>query len=230
MYSIATNGTVTMIAFALTLLSLPSMVSLTQAGAAPPQATAVTTAPSPAEIIVPRGTEIALLTTTPLSSEKNAKGDIVRMKVARDVIIGGVTVIPQGAEAVGELTRAEHKGAFGTSGKLEARMLYVIVDGSTYRLGGIISVTGRGGTTEAIATGIAVGTLAFVVTGRRAEIAAGTSVTAFSTAMLTYRREPRHPADEGELAMVQERTELMSLRSDQSRPHRSGQSLNECPQ
>ena len=34
-------------------------------------------------------------------------------------------------------------------------------------------------TTEAIATGVAVGTLAFVVTGRRAEIAAGTPVTAY---------------------------------------------------
>jgi hypothetical protein len=88
-------------------------------------------------------------------------------------------VIPLGAEAVGELTRAERKGAFGASDKLEARMLYVIVNGSTYRLGGFISAKGRGGVTEAIATGIAVGTLAFVVTGRRAEIATVTPVTAY---------------------------------------------------
>ena len=159
------------------LLTVPSIASAAQASAAPPQVNAAATAP--AEIIVPRGTEIALLTTTPLSSEKNAKGDLVRMTVARDVTIGGQTVIPIGAQAVGELTRAERKGAFGASGKLEARMLYIIVDGSTYRLGGIISVKGRGGTTEAIATGIAVGTLAFIVTGRRAEIAAGTRVTAY---------------------------------------------------
>ena len=179
MVPFATVVPVCRIAVALTLLTVPSIARAAQASAAPAQVNAVPTVPSPAEIIVPRGTEIALLTMTPLSSEKNAKGDLVRMTVARDVIVGGVTVIPQGAEAVGELTRAEHKGAFGTSGKLEARMLYIIVDSSTYRLGGIISVTGRGGTTEAIATGIAVGTLAFVVTGRRAEIAAGTSVTAF---------------------------------------------------
>ena len=177
MASFATKGSVCRIAVALTLLTVPSIASAAQASAAPPQVNAA--APAPAEIIVPRGTEIALLTTTPLSSEKNAKGDLVRMTVARDVTIGGQTVIPIGAQAVGELTRAERKGAFGASGKLEARMLYIIVDGSTYRLGGIISVKGRGGTTEAIATGIAVGTLAFVVTGRRAEIAAGTRVTAY---------------------------------------------------
>lgn len=186
------KGPVCRIAVALTLLMVPSTASAAQASAAPPQVNAA--APAPAEIFVPRGTEIALVTTTPLSSEKNAKGDLVRMTVARDVIIGGVMVIPQGAEAVGELTRAERKGAFGASGKLEARMLYIIVDGSTYRLGGAISVNGRSGTTEAIATGIAVGTLAFVVTGRRAEIAAGTAVTAYldrDAHLLTRAPTPR---------------------------------------
>jgi hypothetical protein len=160
----------------------------------------------------------------------NAKGDLIRMTVARDVIVGGVTVIPQGAEAVGELTRAEHKGEFGTTGKLEARMLYVIVGGSTYRLGGIISVTGRGGTTEAIATGIAVGALAFVVTGRRAEIAADTSVTAFLDRDAHISPQAPSPADEGKLAIAQERTELMPLRRNQSKRHQSYQILNERPQ
>ena len=76
-------------------------------------------------------------------------------------------------------TRAERDGTFGASGKLEARILYVTVGHRTIRLSGSIGVKGRGGTTEAIATGVAVGTLAFVVTGRRAEIAAGTPVTAY---------------------------------------------------
>jgi hypothetical protein len=58
-------------------------------------------------------------------------------------------------------------------------MLYVIVDGSIYRLGDTIGVNGRTGTTETIATGIAVGTLAFVVTGWRAKMVAGTSVAAY---------------------------------------------------
>ena len=120
-----------------------------------------------------------MLTTTALSSEKNVKGDLVRMTVAHDLVLAGQTVIPQEAIAVGELTRAERKGAFGASGKLEARMLYVTVGDRTIRLSGSIGVKGRGGTTEAIATGVAVGTLAFVVTGRRAEIAAGTPVTAY---------------------------------------------------
>lgn len=174
----ATKSPVTLIAFALTLLTGPSIVRAARAGVMPPHATAVANGSLPAEIIVARGTEIALVTTTPLSSEKNAKGDLVRMTVLRDVIVGSQIAIPHGAEAVGELTRADRKGAFGASGKLEVRMLYIIVNGSTYRLGGFISAKGRSGITEAISTGIAVGTLAFVVTGRRAEIATGTPVTA----------------------------------------------------
>jgi hypothetical protein len=166
------------------IFALGLSATAAQSGAAQAVATAVppvgASAPSATtETVIARGTEITLLTAVTLSSEANAKGDLIHMTVARDVLVDGRIVIPVGAAAVGELTRAERKGAFGASGKLEARMLYVTVGDRTYRLGGVIGVKGRGGTTEAIATGLAVGTLAFVVTGRRAEIPAGTAVTAY---------------------------------------------------
>lgn len=131
------------------------------------------------EVLIPRGTEILLVTTMPLSSERNVKGDLIRMTVSNDVVVQGQVVIPRGSIAVGELTRAERKGAFGSSGKLEARMLYVTVDGAKYRIGGSVGVRGRSGTTGTVATALAVGTLAFVVTGKRAEIATGSPISAY---------------------------------------------------
>jgi hypothetical protein len=46
-------------------------------------------------------------------------------------------------------------------------------------LGGRVGVKGKSGTAAAVATAIAAGTLAFMVTGKSAEIAVGTPMTAF---------------------------------------------------
>ena len=101
------------------------------------------------------------------------------MRVAEDVRTVDQIVIPKATEAVGELARAEAKGAFGASGKLEVHMLYIVLNGRPVRLSGVVGARGRNGTAGTVAVAIAAGTLAFVVTGKRAEIAAGTRVYAY---------------------------------------------------
>jgi len=75
-----------------------------------------------------QGTAINLRTETELSSKISAVGQQFELRVADDVRAGmsvlSATVVPAGARGVGEVTRVESKGSFG---KLETRLLYVMV-------------------------------------------------------------------------------------------------------
>ena len=124
------------------------------------------------------GTAIPLVILDHLSTKTNEKGDLIHMEVAEDIILDGKIRIPKGSKAMGELTRCEAKGAFGKSGKLEGRALYVTLGGRTIRITGGLTVRGSSGTTATVLTGIAAGSLAFVVTGKSAEILPGTRVDA----------------------------------------------------
>lgn len=130
-------------------------------------------------ITLPLGTEIPLQTEQELSSKTNAKGYIFELVVTQDVVRDGRVAIPKGSRAVGELSHVVAKGAFGRSGKLEARLLYLVVNDHTIRLGGRLGRRGEGGTTETVLTAVAVGTLAFIVTGKSAVIPAGTLLSGY---------------------------------------------------
>lgn len=125
-------------------------------------------------VVLQAGTVIPLVLRQQLSTKINAKGDLFEMSVAEDVRVNDRIVIPAGTRAVGELTRCEPKGAFGRSGKIEARALYVVFGDRALRTTGAISARGKGAPAETVLTTIAAGTLAFVVTGRSATIETGT--------------------------------------------------------
>ncbi len=128
--------------------------------------------------IIPDGTELSLVLSETLSSKKHVKGDLFKLAIADDLFIDGILVLPKGTVAVGEITRAETKSAFGVSGKLEARLLYAELPDRTLRLTGRIANKGMGGTTETVLTYAAIGSIAFVVTGKSAEIPQGTELLA----------------------------------------------------
>lgn len=71
---------------------------------------------------------------------------------------------------VGEVTHSQPKGAFGESGKLEAAILYMIIDGRVVRTSGRLSAAGESSTTETVLTVVAVGIFAFAVMGKSATI------------------------------------------------------------
>ena len=56
-------------------------------------------------VTVPLGTPVILATEVDLSSTSNVKGDMVPLRVAEDVVLGGRVVIRRGAEA----TEADHQ-------------------------------------------------------------------------------------------------------------------------
>jgi hypothetical protein len=73
---------------------------------------AATTPAQPQTIRIPKDTEIELVALEPVSSATATKGQLVRLAVAKDLMVNGLAVIPRGALATGSVTGL-HKAAPG---------------------------------------------------------------------------------------------------------------------
>ena len=92
----------------------------------------------------------------------------------------GVTVIPAGSPAVGEITDVRNKGMWGKSGRLVARLLYVTVNGRQIRLTGAFDDKGVAGGVGAVAVSAVVFLPAgFFMTGTSAKVPMGTVIKGF---------------------------------------------------
>ena len=158
-------------------LLLAPVSAFAQTTVAPPIA-----APATTNAVLRTGTEVPLR----LSEELTTKGKKLRvgqrfhMEVAEDVKVQGVTVIPVGAPAVGEISDVRNKGMWGKSGHLAGRMLYVTVNGRQIRLSGAFDDKGVAGGVGAVAVSAIVFLPAgFFMTGTSARLPAGTSVKGF---------------------------------------------------
>lgn len=131
------------------------------------------------------GTEVPLRVRDELTTKgKRLKvGDRFDLEVADPVRLNGVTVIPAGSRAVGEITAVRNKGMWGKSGNIETRLLYVYANGRQIRLSGRVEHKGKAGGVGATAATIASAPLlpiaGFFVTGTSAVIAPGTPVTGY---------------------------------------------------
>ena len=158
--------------------------------AAVPQAV-IQPAPVPAAAIAPPATTNAMLrvgTEVPLllRHELTTKGKQLRvghrfqLETSEAVMVNGVTVIPVGSPAVGEITSIRNKGMWGKSGHLGARVLYVTVNGRQIRLTGAFDDKGVAGGIGAVAVSAIVFLPAgFFMTGTSAVVPAGTIIKSF---------------------------------------------------
>lgn len=150
--------------------------------AAPPAAPpvqAMIAEPVRGPLVLQAGTEVPMKTLTEVSSKRNRQGDRFDLVVSEDVIVGGHVVIPRGSRGVGEVTRLVPKGAFGKSGKLEVRLLYVAVGNSRVRLDGRAADRGKSGTGATVATAVLAGLFSAFVTGTSAVLPADVTVVGF---------------------------------------------------
>lgn len=138
-------------------------------------------APPPAEqappVRIAAGTLIDLVTRDSISTKKNVKGDLLYLKVAAPVVVDGVTAIPVGTIVVAQLTRADKRGAFGKSGKLDVQLLYAELPSGPLRVSGMLEARGKRGADDSLATAALFFLLPSVATGRSAEIPAGSEVS-----------------------------------------------------
>jgi len=134
-------------------------------------------APGPAlaqSMILPEGMAIQLETRQEISSKSARVGDRVELAVARPVTIGGVTLIPAGSPAVGEVSRVRDNGLLGRSGKLDIKVSTVKAGGTDVPVRGQRNAQGKSGTLGAVGAGIVFLPLAVLVHGKDVKLPAGT--------------------------------------------------------
>ncbi len=139
-------------------------------------------APSSNNAVLRSGTEVPLRLSEELTTKgkKLRVGQRFRLETAEPVVVQGVTVIPVGSPAVGEITDVRNKGMWGKSGHLGARVLYVTVNGRQIRLSGSFDDKGKAGGVGAVAVSALVFLPAgFFMTGTSAQVPMGTAVKGF---------------------------------------------------
>jgi hypothetical protein len=165
------------------------------AAAAQPAASPIPTLPA-SSAILRVGTEVPLR----LSEELTTKGKKLRvgyrfhLETSEPVIVQGVTVIPVGTPAVGEITDVRNKGMWGKSGHLNARILYLTVNGRQIRLSGQFDDKGVAGGVGAVAVSAIVFLPAgFFMTGTSAKVPAGAIVKSFVDEDVALAFAPQAP-------------------------------------
>ena len=138
-------------------------------------------APVTVNAVLRAGTPVALSMMEQITTKKKAAkvGQRFMLEVSAPVEVNGVTVIPAGTPAWGELVGVRNKGMWGKSCKLDAKLLYLRVNGRQIRLTGSFDdkgVTGTAGVVGAIAL---VPIAGFFMTGTSAELPKGGVVSGF---------------------------------------------------
>lgn len=167
-------------------LSVCAPVAGAQEAATAPAATvapaAAVIAPVPTNNAVLRaGTPVALRLMEEVTTKKKAArvGQRFMMEVAEPVVVNSVTVIPAGTPAWGEITNVRNKGMWGKSGKLDARILYLRINGRQIRLTGTFDDKGVTGTAGVVGAVALVPIAGFFVTGTSATLPKGGTVGGF---------------------------------------------------
>jgi hypothetical protein len=142
---------------------------------------------SPTDNVLRAGTEVPLVMEEGLNSNDKSvrEGQQFRMSVANNVMLGNMVVIPAGSPATGEITDLKHKGMWGKSGHITARVLNVRVGGRLIRLTGNFDEHGVTGTAGVVGAVVFVPIAGFFLTGTSAKIPVGAGVRAFLDEDLT---------------------------------------------
>lgn len=107
-------------------------------------APSTTVSPTPEQLVLPAGQQIAFAFRSGLSSQKSRVGDIVEIVVVRDVRIAELTVIAAGSIGHGRVTAIKRRGHKGKPGNLEVEFDEVrSVDRQPVRLTGEHGTSGE---------------------------------------------------------------------------------------
>ena len=131
--------------------------------------------------ILRAGTEIPLILREELTTKKKKlrAGQRFQMEVASSVTMNGVTVIPGGTPAIGEVTEVRNKGMWGKSGYIGARVVSLRLGDRHIRMTGTFDDKGVTGTAGVVAAVALVPLAGFFTTGTSAQIPIGSGIKAF---------------------------------------------------
>jgi hypothetical protein len=169
-------------------------VAAPAAPVAPVQQVAVLEA-APVQNILRSGTEVPLVIREELTTEKKKLrvGQRFQMEVASNVEMNGVTVIPAGTPATGEITEVRNKGMWGKSGYIGARAVSLRLGDRSVRLTGTFDDKGVTGTAGVVGAVALIPIAGFFMTGTSARIPMGSGTKAFLDEDLAFRTVPVQP-------------------------------------
>ncbi|WP_106512792.1 hypothetical protein [Allosphingosinicella deserti] len=127
----------------------------------------------PGALLVPRETMVRLMVLNEVNTHKAKAGERFALRVDEAVALNGVTIIPVGAKAFGEVTEIRENGAVGKAGQIGARLLYAEVGGQRIALTGEDGSKGiKGGDRVALAM-LGFGVLGLFARGSQGKLKAG---------------------------------------------------------
>lgn len=174
----------------------PSVYLNAQEAASAPSAAPISDLAT-ANAILRAGAPVHLRLLEEITTKKKAAkvGQRFQLEVATPVEVNGVVVIPAGTPAWGEITSVRNKGMWGKSGKLEARLLYLRVNGRQVRLTGTFDDKGVTGTAAVVGAIALIPIAGFFTTGTSAVLPKGGEVGGFidEDVELAFRQEKPAP-------------------------------------
>lgn len=163
---------------------LQAQVVMAQSPAAPVAAVPDLPVDAPAlqpPLVLRRDTPVHLMVMNEVSTKERSAGYRFKLRVNEPVIVSGVTVVPAGTLAYGEVMSAESSGNVGKSGRLSARLVNIDLGGRAIGISGETTANGKSGTGEVVAAVIGLGLLGLFAKGNNAKIKAGELMTGFTT-------------------------------------------------
>jgi hypothetical protein len=140
-------------------------------------------------ILIDRDTLIRLMVLNEVSTRTVKAGERFVLRVDEQVTVSGVTIIPVGAKAWGEVLDAEGSGAGGKAGTLAVRLLHVEAGGDQLPISGESQTKGEKGTKQVVLGAIGLGILAplaLLAPGNNAKLKAGEIFNAYFTSDLLF--------------------------------------------
>ena len=136
---------------------------------------------APANAVLRAGTPVSLKLLEEVTTKNKAArvGQRINLEVAAPVEVEGQVVIPAGTPAWAELTGVRNKGMWGKSGKLDAQLLFLRLNGRQIRLSGAFDDKGVTGTGAVVGAVLLLPIAGFFMTGTSALLPKGGTVGGF---------------------------------------------------
>jgi hypothetical protein len=147
----------------------------------PAQSTAISylTPPLPdGKFVLPQGTPVPLVFTSPVNSKTAAVGDPIPLTLVDDLTNGNVVLVKKGTAATGVVIQVDKSGAGGAPGVLAFQVNALNLNGTLIKLAGTASTEGDAKPPNAAVLIPVVGPLTILKHGTDAVISAGTPFTA----------------------------------------------------
>lgn len=136
---------------------------------------------SSAEVTIPDGTELTVVTLEEITSKTATEGDPLTFKVDEDVKVNNRVVIARGALVKGVVSNAKKNGRMGKAGALSIRIeSTTTVDDQKVKLRASKGKEGDDKTGTTVALVVLFGPLGFLKKGKDAKIKEGTKIKAFT--------------------------------------------------